>query len=239
MLVDGPLPIRVFEGGQVLDPIAAVEVDGGAFIVGYVFDFGLVDVSAYDVVEVLFDGEVGGYFFEVAHPFEGAFDVVFDFSGEAHAFHSDGHEELVEPSIEEDEQVVAFAAESGEDLGPAFGHPVEYIAVEYPVGLAIDFEDVFVGEDEAAEAHVGVLAEGVVVVARDVDDPCPFLDELDDVADDLHMGGWKILLSEVPNVDDVAIEDEEAGLDVGEVLEDFVCVASIGAEVEVAEYTDV
>ena len=72
------------------------------------------------------------------------------------------------------------------------------------------------------------------MVARDVVDLCAFLRHGDEALDHFKMAFREVGFLEVPNVNDVAVEDQDVGLYRFEVGEKLAGMASEGSEVKVA-----
>lgn len=107
--------------------------------------------------------------------------------------------------------------------------------MEDPGLLAVQFEDELVGEAEVARAEAHEPAEELVVVAGDVVDGLALLQHAQELLDDPHVGRREILLLELPDVDDVPVEDEDVRVNGLQVGENLVGSATAHAEVEVRD----
>lgn len=229
----------VFQRTEVFDPVAGVEVGDGAVFGHQDFVLGLVDVAADHAVVAVLQGIFGGDLLKVADVFDRGFDAVFDLFGERHLFAPQALQAPVDEVVDPDEEVVTRAADLCQPLGALYAG-IKYVAVEKPDFFAVGgFDHKPVLQVEIAEAGVGKLAQQLVVIAREVIDRHVAGDDLDDLLDDLHVLLGPVALAKLPNVDDVAIEDQRARLNAAQVAHQFAGAAAIGAEVYIRNYYDI
>ncbi len=96
-------------------------------------------MAADHIIVVVFGGQLDGGFFKIAHEFHCFFYPVFYLLGKRHPAHSQAHAYFVNPAIDEDEQVVAFAAEA-RDERRVTNENVENVSVKNPVGFVFEFQ---------------------------------------------------------------------------------------------------
>jgi len=107
--------------------------------------------------------------------------------------------------------------------------------VEDPVFFAVELQAEFIAEVDIPGGEIGVAAQGIVVIAGNIIDLGAFLGHFEDALNDLEVFFWEIPFPELPDIDEIAVEDKRFGLDVLQVLQEFFGVAAIGAEVGIGE----
>ncbi len=234
---DAPLPIVVLQGGEVFDPVPGVEVLNVAFLSDDGAHLGLMDVPADHVVVALLDGYLSSGLLKIADVADGLFDAVFDLFGEGHLLAAQLLQAAVDEAVHQDEQVVAQPAQLGQPLGMHAG--VKDVAVKDPGLLIPELEDQLVAELKVAQLEVCKLAQQLIVVAREVVDRGFLGNHLHDLLDHLHVRLGPVPLVELPYVYDVPVEDQHARLYALEVLQQFLGLAPIGAQVNIRDDDDV
>jgi len=230
--------VMLDERGGAFDPVAAVGVEKGFVGAGEggVVNFGLVDVSADDAVEVAAGGfgEEGG--FEVGDEGAGGFDAGFDCGGEGVSLEADEGAGGVEEPVEGDEVVVGPGAEEAHD-GGMLDDEVVFVSVGDQEGFtASGAVDGAVGELDSAEVQAGVLPEGVVVIAGDVGDVGTLFGDFEQATNDLVVHHRPAPTgAEGENVDDVADEVEPLAINMLEKRRQFRGVRTAKAEVHVGD----
>lgn len=73
------------------------------------------------------------------------------------------------------------------------------------------------------------------MVTGDVIDFGAFGGEVDKFFEHFQMMGREVFFSELPDVDDIAVEDEQFGFDGFQIVQQFFGMTAIGAEVDVGE----
>ena len=107
-----------------------------------------------------------------------------------------------------------------------------------PGHLAIDLQHQFVGQLKMTELPATISAKHFIVIAGDVNHAGAMFRQIQDLLDHLKVTGREITFAELPSIDDVAIQDQPFGTNVAEILNDFLSMATIGAQVEVRKYND-
>ena len=112
------------------------------------------------------------------------------------------------------------------------GH-VEDIAVEKPRLLAIKGKDHLVDDFKIPGFKPHELTKHLIVVPGDVKHLLLASNHLKEFAYHLHMLGREVLFLELPNVNDVAVQDEHLWINGAQVLQNFEWPATAHAEVKV------
>lgn len=227
-----PIAFVVFECAQVFDPVAGIEIGNFAFIGDDLADLRLVNVPASHKMTTFLDGEFGGSLLKIADVLHCFFDAVFDFLGERIFFSTQHFQDGIHVSIEDNQKVVTPTAEFGNPLA-VLDRRIKNIAVKNPSFLPVEHEHQLVGEYEITHFEIGKFAQHFVVVARDVIDFGAFGSEVDKFFEHFQVWGREVLFAELPNVDDIAVKDKQLGFDRFQVVQQFLGMATVSAEVDV------
>ncbi len=116
-------------------------------------------------------------------------------------------------------------------------HRVELVAVEHHQPAAVGgVVERRAADLDAAEIEPGELAEHLVVIAGDIDDPRAALGALEDAPDDVVVRRGPVeLLLQPPAVDDVADQVHRLAVDIVEEVDQHLGVAALGAEMDVGD----
>lgn len=229
-----PLAFVVFERAQVFNPVAGVEIGRLAFV-GQDFAYlWLVDVPASHKMTAFLNGKLGGGLFKITNVSHRFFDAALDFFGERIFFAPEHFQDRIHIPVKDDQKVVAPTAEFGDPLAVLDGS-VKNVAVKNPGFLPVQVEHQFIGQHKITHFKIGKLAQHLVVVAGDVIDFGAFGSEVDEFFQHFQVMGRKVFFAELPNVDDVAVEDEQFGFDRFQVMQQLPGMAAIGAEVDVGK----
>jgi len=109
--VEMPLLPVIFERGEVLDPIALIQVGQFYAIPRNLPYVGLMNVSTHHISVALFGRQIDGNLFEIGNKPHSSLHPVFNFFGEGYATITQSSGEPIHPSIDEDQQVVAHRTE--------------------------------------------------------------------------------------------------------------------------------
>jgi len=102
-----------------------------------------------------------------------------------------------------------------------------------PCRLSLEGNHFLVGNLERTNTKAFELAQHFVMVAGEVSNLCSFGKQSHDVLDNLHMRLGPIAFAELPDVNDVAIEDESFGLNRFEVTQQFFGMTAVRAKVHI------
>lgn len=237
--IDAPGAVLKFQRSEVLHPVAAVQIRHFLSVLRGDFpDLRAVDMSADHIVVAFFRGQLDGGFFEVADIFYGAFDAFFDVGGEGDWREAEQIARGVDYSVDADQQVVSLAAEFGQPASPVDAG-VEYVAVENPVRLAVHLKHQFIAQVDQAKGQFAEFAEEIVVVSGEV----IYLDAVhrhfQDAAHDFRVFFGEIAFFELPDIENIAVEDKRTRFDALQVVEQFARMAAVGAEVQIGNNNDV
>ena len=221
------------DGGERLDPVAAVEVvDIADHLVGGGVDVAADDAGAAALVRKARD--VALEFRDVVHR---ALHAGLDGLAERPVFLAAPRAPVVVGAVEVEQHLVAPVAEVREEDEIA-RDGVEHVAVQHQIAAAVRrLVQVLLDDGEVLEVEREHLAEHVVVVAAQVDHlRVAFFHVFEDDADETRVGVVPLAAAhELPAVNDVAVEDELLAADVAEKMRDLADLAVGGAEVHVGE----
>ncbi len=89
---------------------------------------------------------------------------------------------------------------------------------------------------DPAEVQAGELAEHLIMIARDIDDPGPAMRALQNAPDDVIVRGRPVeLLLQPPAINDVADQVHRLAVGVVEEVDQQLGIAPLGAEVDIAD----
>src|SRR5690606_30461654 len=218
--------------GTAFDPVAVVEI----FDPVEVAHFGGVDMPADHSVDAAFAGRAGHHLLVTGYELDRVLDLVLGHLGKRPVGKAELAAHRIDPLVRAHQQMVGRVPDEGE---PAMSEHdrVELVAMQHhkppPVGRivkggAADFD--------TAETQAGELAEHLVVIAGNIDDPRAAPGALEDPPDDIIMCRRPVeLLLEPPAVDDVANEIERFAVRVVEEVDQQFGVAALGPEMDVAD----
>lgn len=118
----------------------------------------------------------------------------------------------VDHAVEQDQQVVSFTAELGQDFCRTLSGIIKNIPVKDPGFFVVNIEQEFVGKQDIAYFHIGVAAQEFIMVTGDVDDTGAFSDFFEDFIDDLEMRMREITFAELPGINNIPVQDKYFGI---------------------------
>jgi len=168
---DFKLTLRVF--GQcraAFDPIAIIAIKDAV----YVSDLGVMDVAADNAIDAALAGGAGDGLFIVGDIFNGVFDPGFEISRQRPIRTAKGAADDMEPIVERQRHAVGLIAQPGKP--PGVGHNrVKLVAMKDQKLPAIGgLMDGFAHDLDAGQIEIGIVAQGFIMVAGDIDDLCAF-----------------------------------------------------------------
>ena len=226
-------PFEVFgERGAALDPVAVVAVKHAVDL----RDLGAMDVAADGAVQPATPRFVRERALEVRDVFHRVLHLVLEVRRERPVREAERAAEEVHVAIELQHRRVRAIAQRFEQRA-RLDDAVELVAVQDQQATAIGGLVNRLAQDlDVAEHHAVVVAEQVVVIARDVDDARAVLGLAEDRADDVVVGlRPEERLAQAPHVDDVADEVERFGLDRAQEVQQVSGAAAAEAQVDVRD----
>jgi hypothetical protein len=102
-----------------------------------------------------------------------------------------------------------------------------------PGHLAIDLDDQFVGKLEVAQLNTTVSPEHFIMIAGNIDHPGTFTQQVENFLYDLQVGAGEIPFGKLPSINDIPVQDQQAGGYTPEIVDYFTGMASVSAEMEI------
>jgi hypothetical protein len=87
--------------------------------------------------------------------------------------------------------------------------------------------------------QAAVAAQHFIVIAGDVNNPGTIAHHVDYFFYHNQVGRWEIAFIEIPDVNKIAVEDQQSGLNTTQVHDQFRCMASIGSEMYITDYDNI
>jgi hypothetical protein len=225
--------MRLDDGGAALHPVAAVEVVDAALedAVG-----GVVDVAADDAVGLSAARLCRHRLLEGADEGHRLLDAVLEVGRERPVAEPQMAPHPVQGVVEPQCQLVAAVAQEGKPLGGAHHH-VELVAVHDDVAPPLGGGVHIVAMDlDSAELHAGVVAQALVVVARDQDEARALAHLAHQLLQHVVVGLRPDRAApHAPEIDDVADQVEDFRLALAQQVEQLVGAGSARSEMDIGD----
>jgi hypothetical protein len=112
---------------------------------------------------------------------------------------------------------------------------IEHIAMEYPRLFTVQFQHHLIVFEKVANALTAEFLDKFIVISRNVNHLYALREHVRYFFDHADMILRKIALAELPDIDDVTVQDQFFRADALQVAHQFLCMAAIRAKVRIAD----
>lgn len=209
-------------------PVAGIAVKE----VAHGLDRRVVDVATDQTVYILVADFPDEYFLKIPHVVDRRLAFVFEPGGDGEIVLAPEMTILVVPAVDDQKAVVENGTDIGQPLA-VLDDAVELVAVHYQIFLSVDSDmDNLIADMDTVQRGADVLADDVVVIAREKVDLRAvfrfFEDKVDDTVVDFRP---EPVLSEFPEVENIAYQIEMIGFGFLEKRVELVALEVSAAEV--------
>ena len=225
-----PAVVMLGDRGAALHPVAAIDVADAEIVV----DHGMVDVAADDAVDMAALRLGGQRLLERADIVHGVLDLVLRPLRQRPVGKAEPAAQSVEIAVHQDGKVVGGVAEQRQ---PArmLDHHVEHVAVHHQIAAAVGgLVDRRLRHLDAAEMRAVIIAQELVVIARQIDEAGALARLAQELLHDVVVRLRPIpARAQLPAVDDVADQIDRLGIVIAQEVEQAFGLTAARAEMHI------